>query len=134
MDIIVQTHLPATWADPFVPADTAAMLLGQPYHVLLMCGEAYVLARLVPHTPADILTLYTPPAQRRQGQGEALMREVMARACAAGCPSITLEVRASNTAAITLYTKLGFAAVSIRNKYYKNPTENGVIMERTSIG
>lgn len=38
-----------------------------------------------------------------------------------------LEVRKSNTPARSLYDKLGFKQIYVRNKYYK--TEDGIIME-----
>ena len=42
--------------------------------------------------------------------------------------SLTLEVRASNAPAIALYERFGFAVDGIRKNYYKNPTENAVLM------
>lgn len=43
---------------------------------------------------------------------------------------ITLEVRESNTPAISLYEKTGFEKMGIRPKFYSNPTENAVIMTK----
>lgn len=40
----------------------------------------------------------------------------------------TLEVRASNSAAIHLYEKLGFKSVSVRPKYYSDTHEDAIIM------
>ncbi len=45
---------------------------------------------------------------------------------------ITLEVRLSNLAAQKLYEKHEFKAVGIRKDYYKNPTEDALLM--TKIG
>jgi ribosomal-protein-alanine N-acetyltransferase len=42
---------------------------------------------------------------------------------------ITLEVRESNTAAITLYEKYGFSIKGKRRKYYKTPVEDAIIMD-----
>ena len=39
-----------------------------------------------------------------------------------------LEVRQSNTAALTLYRTLAFAEVGVRPGYYENPTEPGIVM------
>jgi len=41
---------------------------------------------------------------------------------------ITLEVRASNTAAQELYLKYGFTVKGIRRGYYSNDREDAVIM------
>jgi len=43
---------------------------------------------------------------------------------------ITLEVRESNSAAISLYEKKGFLKVGFRKKYYSNPEESAVIMTK----
>ncbi len=41
-----------------------------------------------------------------------------------------LEVRESNVIAISLYKSLGFLEISKRYSYYKNPTENAIIMKK----
>ena len=43
---------------------------------------------------------------------------------------LTLEVRASNVPAISLYEKLGFAEVGRRKNYYRNPREDALIMRK----
>lgn len=40
----------------------------------------------------------------------------------------TLEVRSSNTGAITLYHKLGFKDAGIRKDFYSKPKEDAIIM------
>ena len=42
--------------------------------------------------------------------------------------NITLEVRRSNTIAISLYKKYGFSEVGVRHNYYGN--EDGLLMEK----
>lgn len=41
-----------------------------------------------------------------------------------------LEVRESNLIAISLYKSLGFLEIFKRDSYYKNPTENAIIMKK----
>ena len=43
---------------------------------------------------------------------------------------LNLEVRESNCKAISLYDKLNFEKVGLRKNYYKNPTENAVLMTK----
>ena len=43
---------------------------------------------------------------------------------------VTLEVRASNLAAINLYEKLGFVQVGKRPNYYRNPKEDALILRK----
>jgi ribosomal-protein-alanine N-acetyltransferase len=66
------------------------------------------------------------PRQRGCGRGSRLLGDALARARAAGCALATLEVRASNQAAIALYQKFGFKAVAIRKRYYSD--EDALVM------
>jgi ribosomal-protein-alanine N-acetyltransferase len=57
----------------------------------------------------------------------------LCRQVAAWCQSrrareLLLEVRASSAAPIALYTKLGFAPVGRRARYYKQPEEDAIMM------
>jgi ribosomal-protein-alanine N-acetyltransferase len=77
-----------------------------------------------------INTLAVKPACRRGGLATALLRAVMAEAAAAGATKATLEVRASNTAALGLYTRLGFHVGAKRPRYYTQPEEDALILWR----
>ena len=44
------------------------------------------------------------------------------------CEFISLEVRKSNSAAVSLYEKLGYEKVGERKKFYTDPQEDAVIM------
>lgn len=65
---------------------------------------------------------------RRKGTGRALMNELIANCKALDMAFITLEVRASNTPAISLYKSLGFIEAGRRKNYYKEPLEDAVLM------
>ncbi len=47
-----------------------------------------------------------------------------------GSHSLTLEVRASNDAAIRLYRLLDFQEVGLRKNYYRNPREDALILRK----
>jgi ribosomal-protein-alanine N-acetyltransferase len=68
------------------------------------------------------------PGCRGLGLGEALMRFAIAKVRAAGAEFMTLEVRQSNTAALTLYKKLGFEILGTRKGYYTKPDEDAYMM------
>jgi len=68
------------------------------------------------------------PEHRRQGIAEALLKALLMRASARNLSFVTLEVRAGNTPAQTLYRKLGFAEVGVRRGYYEHPKEDAVLM------
>ncbi len=67
---------------------------------------------------AEIIDLAVSPDHRRQGIGAALVRAFLAWLQAQSTHTVFLEVRASNTAAIALYTHQGFSAVAERPDYY----------------
>jgi ribosomal-protein-alanine N-acetyltransferase len=68
------------------------------------------------------------PDCRGLGLGDALMRFAIAKVRAAGAEFMTLEVRQSNTAALTLYKKLGFEVLGTRKNYYTKPDEDACVM------
>jgi ribosomal protein S18 acetylase RimI-like enzyme len=53
--------------------------------------------------------LAVAPDRRGAGHGRALMAEVERRLVAIGCPKINLQVRATNTAVLEFYERLGYA-------------------------
>ena len=68
------------------------------------------------------------PERRRQGVADGLLAEIEAMGRARELSFITLEVRASNRAAIALYEKHGFARVGRRTNYYEKPREDAILM------
>lgn len=67
---------------------------------------------------------------RRSGIGQALVQKAISEAQKNNCSFISLEVRKSNSAAITLYEKCGFSAAGERKNFYSEPTENALIMTK----
>ena len=72
--------------------------------------------------------------RRRQGLGKALLVRLVAELASRPVDYVTLEVRASNEAAIGLYEGLDFRTVAIRRGYYSMPTENALVMIRALRG
>ena len=71
------------------------------------------------------------PGSRRQGIGEALIRDLLERCRMRQLSFVTLEVREHNEPAIALYSKLGFVPVGLRKNYYEAPKENALLMTLT---
>jgi ribosomal-protein-alanine N-acetyltransferase len=65
-----------------------------------------------------VLNVATVPARRRAGIGQALVAAALDYARAARVRLLVLEVRAANRDAIRLYRRAGFAAMSVRRRYY----------------
>jgi len=78
----------------------------------------------------DMMNLAVDPDFRKQGIGERLVAKLidLLRVKQAYC--LTLEVRTSNTPAISLYEKLGFSQVGRRPNYYHHPKEDALIMRK----
>lgn len=79
---------------------------------------------------ADMMNLAVQPEYRRKGIGEGLVVHLIERLAEKTVNSLTLEVRASNYAAIALYEKLGFAQVGRRPNYYSAPKEDALILKK----
>ncbi|CEG25378.1 ribosomal protein S18-alanine N-acetyltransferase [Bacillus sp. B-jedd] len=77
---------------------------------------------------AHITNIAILPEYRGQKLGEALLKKVIEISKAKGAETTTLEVRVSNTAARSLYKKLGFQEGGIRKKYYTDNQEDGIVM------
>ena len=77
----------------------------------------------------QILNIATHPEYRRRGLGRKIMDTIFAHAKANGIAFITLEVRESNEAAISLYQSLGFYNVGRLKGYYDSPKEDGLILK-----
>lgn len=80
-----------------------------------------------------INTIAVAPNRRREGLATRLMRHVMREAAGTGAKRATLEVRASNTPARELYTRLGFVETAVRRRYYTQPEEDGIILWREGL-
>ena len=70
------------------------------------------------------------PEYRRQGVAAQLLQVFMNFAEANRLAFLTLEVRASNQAAIALYASRGFEEVGRRKNYYEHPKEDAIIMTK----
>ena len=68
--------------------------------------------------------------ERRRGTATALLGELFDRVGDENA-QFTLEVRASNDAAIELYQRFGFRSAGVRRRYYQDNGEDAVIMWRT---
>lgn len=91
-------------------------------HVIGYAGE-WILA-----DEAHVTTVAVDPDYRRQGLGQKLMEELLARAKDRGAVCSTLEVRVSNASAIALYEKLGYVRAATRKNYYPDNKEDAVVM------
>ncbi|MBO5254128.1 MAG: ribosomal protein S18-alanine N-acetyltransferase [Clostridia bacterium] len=110
--LLEETENPAAF---FVAAVDGSEVLGYGgMHTVL--GESYI----------DNIAVF--PEHRGRGVGRAVTMALVEKAKTDGGVFITLEVRASNLPAITLYRSLGFESAGVRKRFYTEPEEDAVIM------
>jgi len=75
-----------------------------------------------------VSTLAVDPDYRRRGVGEFILASMLAEGLERGARMATLEVRVSNHAAQNLYRKYGFRVAGRRRRYYRDNSEDALIM------
>lgn len=78
----------------------------------------------------DMMNVAVHPDYRKQGIATSLIVGLVEELRKRGSHSLTLEVRASNDAAIRLYRLLDFQEVGRRRNYYRNPREDALILRK----
>src|SRR5467141_4949949 len=78
---------------------------------------------------AEILNLAVILANRRKGEGRALLKGALEEFRARDVSRVFLEVRESNEGGIALYARHGFSRAGRRANYYHNPEEAAIVME-----
>lgn len=82
------------------------------------CGDCYI----------DNIAVF--PEEQGKGIGRKIVEALIFEAKKINGNFISLEVRHSNSTAISLYTSMGFKNAGIRKSFYTNPTEDGLIMTK----
>ena len=88
---------------------------------------AYVIGRIIP-PEGEIYRVAVRPECRKRGIGYRLLDYAMKTSRGDGLEVTFLEVRKSNAPAISLYTAYGFLQASVRKNYYRDPTEDAIVM------
>ncbi len=82
---------------------------------------------------AHITLIGIHPNYRRRGLGAAMVFALLRSAWQRGMARATLEVRASNGAALSLYEKFGFQIAGRRRRYYADTGEDALILWRSRL-
>lgn len=94
----------------------------------------FIVGRVVPSVDddlavdVDIYNIGIEPRHQRSGLGQTLMDALINICREREVRRIFLEVRENNIPAISFYEKNGFRALTVRNDFYSDPRENGVVM------
>jgi len=125
---IERRSFPAPWS-----ISMFAHELSKPSSVCLAAVEAVrVVGYLVCtryHDVWHLMSVAVVPDRRRRGIAAELVTCLLAETRSAGA-RYTLEVRASNRAAIAMYEGMGFRRAGVRNRYYSDNGEDALIMWR----
>jgi len=79
----------------------------------------------------QISNIAISPDYRQMGVGEGVLRRILLKMRRKGVEFVFLEVRPSNLAARSLYEKMGFTMLGLRRGYYRNPSEDAIIMGKS---
>lgn len=77
---------------------------------------------------SHITNIAVHPDYRKLGIASKLIEAMLAYCNENKCTAYTLEVRAGNKAAISLYEKYGFKVDGIRKEYYQDNKEDALLM------
>jgi len=75
----------------------------------------------------EILNLAVHPDFRRKGIAARLMDRALEMCIKKGIARSFLDVKGSNTAALTLYRKYGYKQIGVRKKYYPDTKEDALL-------
>ncbi len=134
IDAIERAAMPAPWSP--------AMFAGEIVKPTSVClgwfepGTDRLVGYLIVSRYVDawhVMNLVVDDEWRRQGIARRLLEELFVRTRDEARRGFTLEVRASNDAAIRLYETVGFRAQGVRRGYYTDNREDAVIMWREAV-
>ncbi|MDE2727461.1 MAG: ribosomal protein S18-alanine N-acetyltransferase [Gemmatimonadota bacterium] len=118
---------PAPWSESAFHHEITS---GTSVTLVAMDGES-VAGYLVGWIAADqvhVANIAVAAGYRRRGVGTGMMLRLLEEAVRRECASSSLEVRESNLAARSMYSRLGYHAVTLRKSYYSSPAEDAVVM------
>lgn len=119
------------FAEPWSEAALGLLTGEMGYGVVAMNEDGQVLGyggMLIAPDEGQITNIAVHPSHRRLGVGHALLSALEQEAQGRGLGQLSLEVRVSNLAAISLYERHGFEAAGRRRGFYRHPTEDGLVM------
>ena len=79
---------------------------------------------------AEILRIAVDKRYRRQQVASKLMQSMLDDLIESGAERVSLEVRAHNISAVSLYKKFGFVSLFVRTNYYHEPEDDALIFQK----
>lgn len=138
--IMTPEHVPAVaqleaccFSDPWSEKSVASELVNPLSYWLVAIADNVVVGYVGSQTvmgETDMMNVAVHPDYRRRGIAKALIEALICGLKERDSHCLTLEVRASNSPAIALYTELGFLEAGRRKNYYRNPKEDALILRK----
>lgn len=119
------------FSEPWSEGSLAILLTEDYPSFVLVTASGEVIGYLSAQRALDelqIINLAVREGYRGQGFGASLLCAAEDFCRTEGIISISLEVRESNLPAIGLYKKQGYRESGLRKNFYRQPTENAVVM------
>lgn len=79
---------------------------------------------------AELLRIAVDKRYRRQQVASKLMQSMLDDLVESGAERVSLEVRAHNISAVSLYKKFGFVSLFVRTNYYHEPEDDALIFQK----
>lgn len=121
----------ASFSDPW--SETALLSSIEGPYCLTSCARmdgrviGYIMGTAL-YEDCEITNVAVAPARRGKGAAKAMMEYFLSICREKNIERVLLEVRESNTPAIGLYASFGFAVYGRRKEYYREPTEDALLM------
>ena len=129
VDVLVSIGSASPQAWP--PAAFLAELDHNPKTLFVLRSKERVVALVVVRfqiPEMDIVNLAVAGDVQRRGVGRSLLRSLLNHVATSGVRTVFLEVREGNRGAQGLYGSFGFKPTQRRRGFYKEPTEDAVLM------
>ena len=107
-------------------------LLSLPGVITELHAHGFALARVV-DTEAELLLIVTENIKQNTGLATSCLLKIEKKLIQQGAQKLTLEVSESNSAAITVYTKLNYKKIAIRKSYSRDKNgkfETALVMQK----
>ena len=107
-------------------------LLSLPGVITELHAHGFALARVV-DTEAELLLIVTENIKQNTGLATSCLLNIEKKLIQQGAQKLTLEVSESNSAAITVYTKLNYKKIAIRKSYSRDKNgkfETALVMQK----
>jgi ribosomal-protein-alanine N-acetyltransferase len=118
----------ATWRKELAAPDRLHLVAIDGDDVIGHAGLLFVLDE------AHVTTVATAVARQGEGIATALLLRLLGAAREHGSDSATLEVRAADRRPQRLYGRFGFRPAGLRRNYYRDPTDDGIVMWLHDLG